>query len=108
MGDERLRITREKRTVEAMMHIYCSARHGAPEGLCQECRDLLQYAFNRLEKCPFQEDKPTCADCPIHCYRPSMREEIRAVMSYSGPRMLFRRPILAVQHVIDGLRKAPD
>jgi hypothetical protein len=99
------RIAREKRTVEAMIRLYCAGRHGTRERLCDECSDLLQYAMQRLEKCPFQEHKPTCADCPIHCYRPLMRERIRSVMKYAGPRMVRRHPILAVRHLIDGLRK---
>jgi hypothetical protein len=28
-------------------------------------------------------------------------------MRYAGPRMLLRHPILAVRHIIDGLRKQP-
>jgi hypothetical protein len=107
VGDDLARVAREKTTVEAMIRIRCGGQHGALEGLCQECRDLLQYAIERLEKCPFQARKPTCADCTIHCYRPPMREGIRAVMTYAGPRMLYRHPILAVRHVIDGLRKPP-
>ena len=35
-----------------------------------------------------------------------MRERVRAVMRYSGPRMLTRHPVLAVAHLADG-RKTP-
>jgi hypothetical protein len=38
---------------------------------------------------------------------PLMRDDIRAVMRYAGPRMLLHHPILAVQHLIDGWRKHP-
>ena len=59
----------------------------------------------RLAKCPYQEDKTTCAKCPVHCYKPSRREQIRAVMRYAGPRMLLRHPRLAFYDlVIDGRR----
>jgi len=34
-----------------------------------------------------------------------MGVKIREVMRYSGPRMTFRHPILALFHVLDGLRK---
>ena len=37
---------------------------------CEECRRFLDYAERRLEKCPYGEAKPTCARCPIHCYKP--------------------------------------
>ena len=101
-------LAREKKTVEAMVYIACSGRHATENGLCEGCQALLAYALDRLNKCPFQESKPTCADCPIHCYRPDMQEEIRSVMRYAGPRMLFRHPLLALHHLIDGLRKPPD
>lgn len=107
MHEEHPRISREKRTVEAMIRTTCEGQHGTRGGLCPECRELLRYALKRLEKCPFQGNKTTCADCPIHCYHPSMREEIRAVMRYAGPRMLIRHPLLAMHHIIDGLRKQP-
>jgi hypothetical protein len=107
VGDEPPRISREKKTVQAMIRIYCGGQHGMQGRLCRDCKDLLQYARERLEKCPFQEGKPTCADCAVHCYRRSMREEIRAVMTYAGPRMPYRHPILAVRHLTEGLRKHP-
>jgi len=69
--------------------------------------DLADYACQRLEKCPFQGSKTTCARCPIHCYKPDRRVQIRAVMRVAGPRMLFRHPVLALLHLFDGLRKKP-
>jgi hypothetical protein len=36
-----------------------------------------------------------------------MREKVRAVMRYSGPRMAGKHPVLAVRHLLDGLRKKP-
>ena len=90
-----------------MIDLYC-AKHHAPEGVrCAECQELLQYALERLNRCPFQERKTTCAKCPVHCYRPELRDRIRAVMRYAGPRMLLRHPILAVLHLWDTLRKEP-
>jgi hypothetical protein len=105
MDREHPRLVREKKTVQAMVRLACRGRHGTQDGLCEGCEVLLSYALERLDKCPFQGNKPTCAECPIHCYRPSMRKEIRAVMRYAGPRMLLRHPILAVRHLIDGGRK---
>ncbi|MBS3784403.1 MAG: nitrous oxide-stimulated promoter family protein [Anaerolineae bacterium] len=90
-----------------MVRIFCEGQHGTGDGLCSECCELLHYAVERLKRCPFEERKPTCADCPIHCYRPAMRDKIRAVMRYSGPRMLFRHPVLAIHHLVDALRKRP-
>ena len=96
------RIGREGRTIEAMVEIYCRALHGAGAVPCGECRELVAYARQRLGRCPFQEGKPTCARCPVHCYGPAMRDRIREVMRFAGPTMLRRRPILAVLHLLDG------
>lgn len=102
------RLRRERRTVEAMIRMYCRAHHaGAREGepgtacLCPACAALLDYADRRVAACPFSQDKPTCAQCTVHCFRASEREEIRAVMRYAGPRMTMRHPYLAIRHLFD-------
>jgi len=90
-----------------MVGIYCSAHHGdSPDDLCDSCRGFLDYADVRLDKCPYGEDKPTCSNCPIHCYKPERREQAKAIMRYAGPRMLLRHPLLAIAHKLDGLRQA--
>ena len=97
---------REARTLTAMVGLACHGqRQTARHELCHECRALLDYALERLSKCPYQAAKPTCAHCPIHCYRPAERERIRDVMRYAGPRMLLHHPLLAILHLLDGLRK---
>jgi hypothetical protein len=35
-----------------------------------------------------------------------MREQIRQVMRYAGPRMLLHNPILTIRHLLDGRIKA--
>ncbi len=99
------RIARERKTIEVMVEMYCSNYHRTTHRFCPECINLLDYAASRLDKCPLQENKPTCAKCPIHCYKASMREKIRLVMKYSGPRLIGRHPVLALLHFADGLRK---
>jgi hypothetical protein len=109
MADQQ-RMSREQTTVEAMIALYCQAQHaghGRNGDLCPECQALQNYARLRLEKCPFQAGKTTCAKCPIHCYQPDKRAEIRAVMRYAGPRMLLHQPVLALLHLADGLRQRP-
>jgi hypothetical protein len=88
----------EKRVVAKMIAIYCRSVHGSRQQLCDECSTLQAYAFQRLERCPYGEEKPTCASCPIHCYKNDMRLKIKAVMRKAGPRMLFLHPIDTVQH----------
>jgi hypothetical protein len=101
------RIDRERKTVEAMIRIFCRDLHPGESELCPECSGLLAYAVRRLDSCPFGEKKPACANCRIHCYNTDMREQIRAVMRYAGPRMVWRHPVLAAFHLVDGRRKAP-
>lgn len=105
MTRARRRLARERRTLAAMVEIHCSAWHDSLLHLpCPACQALLAYADRRLDKCPYGADKPTCAHCPVHCYKPGQREQVRAVMRYAGPRMLLRHPWLAVAHVLDGRR----
>lgn len=99
---------RELRTVQVMLGLYCRDHHGTNGALCDDCVELDAFVQLRLAKCPYQEEKPTCANCPIHCYKPAMRDRIRDVMRYAGPRMLLRHPLLAIGHIIDGRREAPD
>ena len=91
---------REKKTVAMMIRLYCRKKHGSKE-LCPECEALIQYAMVRSNKCPFIETKTFCSNCRVHCYKPEMREKIRAVMRFSGPRMIFSHPVMAVCHVME-------
>jgi predicted amidophosphoribosyltransferase len=100
------RIERERKTLTTMIAMYCKRNHRDRE-LCASCLELQNYALKRLANCPFGEDKPTCAKCPVHCYKPEMRERVRAVMRYSGPRMIYTHPVQAINHIIDGNRKVP-
>jgi hypothetical protein len=105
---ERGRLRREWRTMEAMVGIYCRGHeHVAAAGgeLCAECATFLTYAGKRLEKCPYGPSKPTCAKCPIHCYKPQPREFAREVMRYAGPRMVWRHPWLSLTHLADKVRR---
>lgn len=91
----------------AMIAVYCRGVHHTSGEPCRECDELLAYAERRIEKCPFHDDKPPCAKCPIHCYQPRIREQVKEVMRYAGPRMLWRHPIFALRHWLDGRREAP-
>jgi len=103
MGD---RLKRERDTIQVMVRMYCRGQHHTVE-LCPDCCALEEYALNRLNRCPFQGGKTTCAKCRVHCYRPDMRDKIRQVMRYSGPRMMLRYPLKAVLHLLDGRRLEP-
>ncbi len=94
-----INLSQERETVQAMIHLYCFQQHNSRE-LCEECSNLWEYAKERLEKCPFGTEKPTCENCTIHCYKPEMRQRVKEVMRYAGPRMIFHHPVMAVRHLI--------
>lgn len=91
------KIEREKRTIELMIKIYCKKKHKNKE-LCDECQELLEYAHKRLSFCKFGEEKSACAKCPIHCYKKDMKEKVKEVMRFSGPRLLIYNPIELFRH----------
>ncbi|MBN2785247.1 MAG: nitrous oxide-stimulated promoter family protein [Pontiellaceae bacterium] len=88
------------KTIRVMVRIYCRGHHESSQVPCPECAGLLKYAEQRIEKCPFGSDKPVCNRCSVHCYKPEMRERIREIMRYAGPRMPFLHPVLAIRHLI--------
>ena len=95
---------REKETVSLMIAIYCRKKHGG-KTLCPDCAALDSYARQRSDKCPFMETKTFCSNCKVHCYKPDMREKIREVMRFSGPRMIFHHPVMAIRHVIESKKE---
>ena len=109
---------REQEIVSQRIALYCkgnqSAHRAAPprergsgerRDLCPECAELEAYAHARSERCPFMEEKTCCSNCTVHCYRPEMRERIRTVMRYAGPRMLYHHPVMAIRHMIASQRE---
>lgn len=80
-----------------MVRLYCKARH-REKNPCQDCRELIGYAWKRLDSCRYGDLKPTCEKCPVHCYKPVMRDRVKKVMSYAGPRMLIYHPLDAIRH----------
>jgi len=103
-----VRRARELKTIEAMLRMYCRGHGHQPRApLCARCNELLEYASRRLDRCVFGDAKPTCANCLVHCYSAEMREQVRVVMRWAGPRMLLRHPLLGILHLIDGRRPAP-
>ena len=87
--------------VSQMIALYCKKQHHTKQGLCPDCAALDAYARQRSDRCPFMETKTFCSNCKVHCYKPEMREKIRQVMRFSGPRMLFHHPIAAIRHVME-------
>lgn len=92
------KLQHEREVVRDMIALYCRNNHGTKQ-LCDKCRELAEYADQRTLKCPFMAEKSFCSQCKVHCYKPEMRERIRFVMRYSGPRMIFHHPIAALRHL---------
>ncbi|MCK5239211.1 MAG: nitrous oxide-stimulated promoter family protein [Candidatus Thorarchaeota archaeon] len=97
------KIVKEKNVVSKMIGLYCEKKHNSLKGaLCEDCSNLQEYSHHRLDHCRYEEDKPTCRKCETHCYQPEMREKIRSVMRFSGPRLVLRAPIDWVKHQLHG------
>ena len=96
----------EKKVVDLMIALYCRGNHGSKGSeLCPDCAALTGYANARVDHCPHMATKTFCSNCKTHCYKPDMREKIRTVMRWSGPRMIFHHPVMAVRHVIESKRE---
>ena len=93
------RIEREKVTVSLMIRLYCRRKEGN-KNLCAQCSELEEYAHKRLSACRYGEQKTSCKKCPTHCYRKDMREKIREVMRFAGPRMILHHPLEAIRHML--------
>ena len=101
-------MTEEKdvKVVKMMIEIYCHNNHHTKKHeLCEECSELLEYVKKRRQNCPHGDNKPFCSNCRIHCYKPDMREKIRKVMRFSGPRIVFVHPIIATKHLVETLNE---
>lgn len=90
----------EAETLKKMIGIYCREVHdNRGKEPCDECAQLLHYALQRIDHCFYGEQKPVCSACPVHCYQPEMRDRIKAVMRYAGPKMIFISPLLSVRYM---------
>ena len=95
------KIEHDKYIVRRMIELYCR-RHLKikTEELPSEYQHLIDYTARRLDHCHFGEKKVACKNCPIHCYAPEEREEIRRIMRWSGPRMILYSPKDVLLHLL--------
>ncbi len=92
----------EKEIIRFMIALYCKKKH--KQNMCSECQNLYEYACKRIDVCPFMETKTFCSSCKVHCYGKEQREKIREVMRFSGPRMIFYHPIMAIRHMMNTIK----
>lgn len=105
----------EKKELDVLIsfvRIFCTAKHGAgiekkdacemsgeKTLLCRECADLVEYAIEKLRRCPLAP-KPSCKKCRIHCYGKEQRARIREIMAFSGRRMILRGRLDYLRHYL--------
>ena len=99
MSSKKAKQDKEIQILTEMIKLYCEKHKHKQHGLCKTCEELLAYAIERIKRCPFMETKTFCSNCQVHCFKNEYREEIKKVMRYAGPRILFRHPFLALQHL---------
>jgi hypothetical protein len=97
------RFVREEKTFRHMAAIYCHHHHSGNR-VCDKCEQLVQYVIERVNLCPYGDEKPVCGKCQTHCYDPAMRQDVRKVMMFAGPRMIMHHPMLAIRHCIDAIK----
>lgn len=106
---KKLTVEEERILVDSMIDLYAAAHcrnSQIPDAEVPDTEALKDYAHRRIEQCRYRNEpeKPFCNVCPVHCYKPEMRRQIRSVMRYSGPRILLRHPFLSVAHLIGTIR----
>jgi len=75
--------------------------------VCEDCRKLLSHAVTKRARCPLSP-KPSCRVCPVHCYAPSYREQIREVMKFSGRHLILRGHLHLLLHFLEKAPKADE
>ena len=93
------RTKRKISSVSIMVTMYCNAKH-VKSGLCVPCSKLLDYSIEKINNCKSKVPAAKCSTCKTHCYSITMREQIKSVMRYSGPRMLLYHPVMFIRHTL--------
>lgn len=89
-------ITEESKLISIMIQLYYQKHPNDEIGK----DEMLNYALDRLAFCRFGEKKTTCKKCPVHCYQKKYRQQMKVIMRYAGPRMLYCHPIFFYQTLL--------
>lgn len=76
-----------------------AALAGRPVDLCADCGKLLAHALIKRAHCPY-DPKPMCKKCPTHCYAPHHRNAMRAVMRFSGRKLVLSGRLDYLLHLL--------
>lgn len=91
----------EKEIFDKMTLIYCKDHHCS--SICTRCNEIILYAHRRIDLCKFGKNKSFCSKCLIHCFKTDIREDVKKIMRYSGPRIIFHHPLMAFKHMFSVL-----
>jgi len=94
------KIEKDKQTIRFMVELYCKQKLHQTS-ISEEYTQLIEYGCLRLEHCKYGKKKPACKSCKTHCYRSEMREKMRTVMKWAGPRMLLYNPMAMIRHLMN-------
>lgn len=94
--------SKERKVINTMIRIYCRGNCKSKD-ICPNCKELMDYVYMKIDKCPFSDTKIYCNNCKVHCYREDMAVRIKKVMRYSGPRLIIYHPIMAIDHMIEDI-----
>lgn len=89
----------EKHLVGKMIDLY-ALHHRGDKDNSFDTAVLKAYAFSRVDHCRFGNEKPSCKNCPVHCYNAERKLQIRQVMRWAGPRIFFYHPISTLKHLM--------
>ncbi len=113
-----VKVEKDQRVLLRFIRLYCDHRHAEaakaafvvpgldgrvlgkrPILLCLSCRKLLAHALVKRARCPL-DPKPACKHCPVHCYHPTYRQNIREVMRFSGRRLVLSGRLDLLYHLL--------
>lgn len=109
---------KDRATLIAIGQIYCIGNHANvpknDDGLCQGCASIIETTLYRTVHCPYNHSR-NCQDCATKCQTDLIskinftdqsnnaaqaHDDIRKMMSYAAPRMIWRHPLMTLQYLI--------
>ncbi len=95
---DKARIEQEKQFFSLMVHHFCKWNPGGGP-VCAACEELVEYANERLDRCPYGSRKPTCYNCNASCFKPDMRKREEQVVRTTFAKMFLLHPVLLFKHI---------
>ena len=96
---------REKQMVSQMIALYCRRNHHTKGGPLPRLRSAERLRPPALRSLPVHGDENLLFQLPGTLLQAGDAGKIRAVMRFSGPRMILYHPVAAVRHVVETKRE---